>query len=431
MINIRRIVALALALMLCSCALAESFVEWIFGEPAPTPAATDAPVLDWADWDELETATEAPELPELTAPPTSGIPASSLEDDGMLRVWLKSLDAPQALHLTLSGSYAVEGDRGFRFDKDARVTLTWEENEIWLSVDGLTLDMGPALTLTRHLDGWGEAGGILIDEAEKPNLYCGDLSVAAGSAGMKVVLGIHVEDYLKGVVAYEMSDSFPLEALKAQAVAARTYAMKRKWAAGKRDYDLVDTTADQVFKGYDPEYTNVSDAVDDTRGLVGVYGGGFASCYYSASNGGQTALAGQLLGDAAADGYLDMRDDPYDLENPRSLENDLTVTARCEGSPELKDMLVAALKPVMEAEGFKEDQWEFDAIEAIEPVDPRFEGSRLYDGLAFDLRLRVEFVGLPEEAELTVFDPAQLDENGQPLKLEPEEDGSFLLLPGK
>ena len=153
----------------------------------------------------------------------------------------------------------------------------------------------------------GEENGLYIDESEKDTLYCGDLTVSTEGDGLRAVLKIQVEDYLYGVVAYEMSDSFPIEALKAQAVAARTYALQRKWQSAGRDYDLVDTTADQVFKGYDPEYQNVIEAVDATRGVVGLYDGAFAVCYYTASNGGQTALPSQLWGGVGDDGYLDDR----------------------------------------------------------------------------------------------------------------------------
>jgi len=119
-------------------------------------------------------------------------------------------------------------------------------------------------------------------------------------------------------VGYEMNNSWPIEALKAQAVAARTYAMQRKANSGDRDYDVVDTTDDQVFKGFDERHANVHQAVRETAGVVGIWKGEFASCYYTASNGGETALPVDVWGTAGDYGYLDSRSDPYDLENPSS-----------------------------------------------------------------------------------------------------------------
>ena len=312
---------------------------------------------------------------------------SALEDDGMLRVYLKSLNDPQQLHITLAGSYAVEGDAGFYFDRDARLTLSASEGSVYMAVGGLTINMGRSLTLTRHRAEDGAENGIRIDESEKDALFCGDLRISADGNSLKPVLTLHIEDYLYGVVAYEMSDSFPIEALKAQAVAARTYALQRKWSAGKKDYDVVDTTADQVYKGYIGDYVNVIEAVDATRGVVGVYDGGFATCYYTASNGGQTALASQIWGGTGSDGYLAMTADPYDLENPSSLSNAITVSDQCEGSAKLRAMLMDALAERMRADGWQDGQWTFEAIEAIEPANPRFEGSLMCDHLAFTVRV--------------------------------------------
>ena len=371
---IKRLFALVLAAaLLAGSAGAESFLDWIFEKPEQT---TPEPL-----WD----TTLAPEVT---------FPDCALEDDGLLRVLLRSMSTPGEMHLTLLGKYAVEGDRGFRFERGTELTLYIEDGELWMTDGRMTIDMGLSMTLTRHAAMDGE-DGMLIRESEKPNLYLGDLSVQVTPSGLRPVLTIQMEDYLKGVVAYEMSDSFPMEALKAQAVAARTYALQRKRREDKRDYDVSDTTADQVFKGWDPEYENVIAAVDATRGLVGIYDGAPATCYYTASNGGQTALPGQLWGLTENDAYLSMRDDPYDLENPRSMVSDLTFTAECGGSLKLKQMLTDALSEVMAKEGYADDAWAFDAIAAIEPVNPRFEGSRMFDGLAFDLRVRVAESALP------------------------------------
>ena len=393
---IRKTLALATAVLMLASAAAQSMIEWNTPAPTPTEAIFDnMPTLPPASVLRVgnSQATDAPEATvasEATFAPTPAlIPDAGIEDDGLLRVELRSLGQPALLRLTLSGSYAVEADPGFRFASGTQVTLAAAQDRVWLSVGGLTIDMGKSLTLTRHRAAEGVENGIRIAESEKNALYCGNLSVTARGSGLRCVLALPVEDYLYGVVAYEMSDSFPLEALKAQAVAARTYAMRRKAKAGARDYDVVDTTADQVFKGFDPEYGKVLRAVDETRGVVGLTNGGFATCYYTASNGGQTALPSQIWGGSADDGYLAMVDDPYDLENPRSLQNALTVTPSCEGSASLKAMLEAALGEVMAREGIGDGQWAFDSIAAVRPVNPRFEGSRMCDGLEFELRARL------------------------------------------
>ena len=397
-----RLFDIMLAVMLALAVGASAAAESLAAGAKPTVQASakpeaqgspfgDMPTLPPADLllgnDGPEDESSTPVAAEAASTP-SPIADAEIEDDGMLRVELRSLGQPALLHLTLCGSYAVEADPGFRFASGTEAVLSAAQDEVWLSVGGLTIDMGKSLTLTRHRAPEAGENGIRIRESEKDALYCGDLSVTARGSGLYCVLRLAVEDYLYGVVAHEMSDSFPLEALKAQAVAARTYAMQRKHRAGQRAYDVTDTTADQVFKGYDPEYAKVIQAVDDTRGVVGLYEGGFATCYYTASNGGQTALPEQIWGGKGGD-YLAMTDDPYDLENPRSLQNTLTVSPNCEGSAALKAMLEAALGDAMAKAGVGEGAWQFDSIAAVRPVNPRFEGSRMCDGLEFDLRARL------------------------------------------
>ena len=379
---------LALALLLAQGAPARAagLFDWLFGGGEEAVEAAAEVTLPPAEVLQLVTPEPDPTpnpIPEATPAP---IPDAAIEDDGMLRVELRSLDYPAQLHLTLAGVYAVEGDPGFRFDRDTRVALSAAGDNVYLAVGGLTLNMGASVTLTRHLAGDGAENGLYIDESEKEALYCGDLTVSvAAENALRSVLRIQVEDYLYGVVGYEMNDAFPLEALKAQAVAARTYALKRKSVSTGRDYDVADTTADQVYKGYIADYANVVRAVDETRGVVGLYDGDFASCYFTASNGGQTALASHAFDRPEDDAYLAMKDDPYDLENPLSLQNELTVTERCEGSEALRDMLVAALGTALGEKGYGESEWSFESIASIEPVNPRFEGSRMYDGLKFGL----------------------------------------------
>ena len=327
-----------------------------------------------------------------------GIEESAIEDDGLLRVYLKSLSDPANLTLTLAGVYTVEHDAGFRFDRGTQVVLSDGGDTIYLSVGGLTLDMGDSLTLTRQASD-AEENGIYIAESGRENLYAGDLTVSLNEGGgLRPVLTIRIEDYLCGVVAYEMSDSWPLEALKAQAVAARTYAMQRKWNAGDRDYDLVDTTADQVFKGLDPSYSNVLQAVVETEGVVGTYNGGFATCYYTASNGGTVALPSDVWSGSGDYGYLERRDDPYDLANPYSMVNSVHISRHADGSPRLKAMLLDAANAALADTGYEDIR--IEEILSVTPVEEKSEGSRMYTKLRFSLKLsRSEMVYMAAEGD--------------------------------
>ena len=319
-------------------------------------------------------------LAALPALSEAGIRESDIVDDGVIRVYLVSLSAPKSLTLTLDGLYTIEHDAGFRFARGTQLTLWDGGDDIWMDVGGLSLNMGPALTLTRQSDG-EETNGLRIAETGRSTLYAGDLSVSReDNGGLRAVLAINMEDYLCGVIAYEMSDSWPVEALKAQAVAARTYAMRSKWNAGNRDYDLVDTTGDQVFRGYNPEYQNVAEAVRATEGIVGTYNGAFATCYYTASNGGETALPSDVWNDDGDYGYLARTADPYDLENSNSMVAQASFTFGAIDQPALREMLQAGLEEVSGINGI-----EFDMIQNLELAEPVAEGNIVCRKLRFTL----------------------------------------------
>lgn len=313
--------------------------------------------------------------------------------DGTLRVWLQSLGSDlQALGMTLDGAYAVDGDRGFQFEPGTEIALGLEDGSIVLQVGGAAIDMGGGFTLTRHLSPDGTAGGVYIHESEKDTLYCGDLTFSASGGRLRVILTIQIKDYLYGVVPYEMSDTFPLEALKAQAVAARTYAMQRKARNADQDYDVTDTADDQVFKGLDARYTLPIQAVDETRGMVGMYNGEYAECFYCASNGGQTALATDVWGEGDF-GYLQMRDDPYDLENPESIvRTALVPRSAAEMDLELYGLLLEALAQSLQASGelASGEAVGFSQVLAVEAAEPIYGGeSRQYGTLRFTLQATV------------------------------------------
>lgn len=118
--------------------------------------------------------------------------------------------------------------------------------------------------------------------------YRGLLSFAINSTVMTAVNTIDLEQYLYGVVPSEMPQSYEAEALKAQAVAARTYAMTKLAAHTASGYQLCDTTNCQVYKGYSGEAVPTTKAIDQTEGHVATYAGKPIQAVFSASTGGYT-----------------------------------------------------------------------------------------------------------------------------------------------
>lgn len=229
----------------------------------------------------------------------------------VIRVKLTNLKVESRLHIAVFGSYLVDGQLSFQ--RGSNVEAALQNGRIWLYHEGLSYQGGKEVRFERHQTGEHEENGLRLQHGL--NLYEGDLVLTVRDSRIEPVLAIGTEDYLKGVVPYEMNDSFPLEALKAQAVAARTYALNSLQANAA--FDVVDNTNDQVFKGYDAANRNAIAAIRETEGLCGVYEGALATCYYTASNGGRTATRGQAWGKTDV-AYLQAKEDPYDLENPES-----------------------------------------------------------------------------------------------------------------
>lgn len=122
--------------------------------------------------------------------------------------------------------------------------------------------------------------------------------------GTRTVNAVAMDDYLKGVVPREMPASWPREALRAQVVAARTFAVHQRQARLRQPWELCDTIMCQVYGGYDAEAAATNEAIRLTPGYYLTYGDKPAYTQFSASSGGHTADGGQP--------YLPAKPDPYD-----------------------------------------------------------------------------------------------------------------------
>ena len=128
----------------------------------------------------------------------------------------------------------------------------------------------------------------------KRKWYRGHFKVINDGLGLTVINDIPIEKYLRGVVPSEMPSSWEHEAHKAQAIAARSYAIANRGKRAKYGYDLKDTPEDQAYGGASAAKQNTNDAVSETEGIVLVCQGKIVPAYYSASAGGKTRTGGQV-----------------------------------------------------------------------------------------------------------------------------------------
>ncbi|MBE5804264.1 MAG: SpoIID/LytB domain-containing protein [Clostridiales bacterium] len=300
-----------------------------------------------------------------------------------IRVLLQRLNLTDRADLTLDGVYTVSAGKGasMAFPKGSEVTVQIRAGELYLFYEGMSMNAGKQLLFTRNASDASESEGIRF--AQGGNFYPGDLRLTIESGQLRPVMTLSVEDYLMGVVPYEMSNAFPLEALKAQAVCARTYALSH--VDESADHDVVDTTNDQVFKGVDLRDTNAIRAIRETAGLVGMYKGKLAHCYYSASNGGQTELVQNVWSGRGDWDYYAMVDDPFDLENPESIVRKAKLNKDASNLPQDFSVVVASyMTDQLLKQGFEPlpRAFRIDSITGVELGGGKFaEPSRMVDEL--------------------------------------------------
>ena len=138
-----------------------------------------------------------------------------------------------------------------------------------------------------------------------------------GGGNLTIVNMVQLDDYVKGVVPHEMSDSWPLEALKAQAVCARTYALNLMEGSkhNQSHFDICNESCCQVYLGTQSAGSNTDRAVDETAGVVATYEGEYIEAVYCSSNGGASVDSSVAWGgDQENYPYLIGVEDPYEAK---------------------------------------------------------------------------------------------------------------------
>lgn len=354
------------------------------------------------------------------------LPAASFaadKDPGDVRVLLRRLNLTDRADLTLTGYYLVRSASGAEllFGDKASVTVRLTGGKLILSSGSAAADLGASCTFIRQ-DSGDTVPGIRFNL--QAGFYPGDLTLSIADGKIQPVLTLPLESYLEGVVPYEMGDSFPEEALKAQAVCARTYALSRM--DPKAAWDVVDTTNDQVFRGIPDNSPKSSAAVADTAGLVLTCDGKLITAWYSASNGGQTELPSNIWkGDVPR--CFAMKDDPWDAANPEATVRTCTLNRNgTELAPAfLKLLRQAALdNPLLRDSVPAEEDFRLQRLVSLELITPRYAApSRLMTQLRVSYEL-IPVRNTPSDPESTnsVEKPADPENTATPDSADDEEE---------
>ena len=171
----------------------------------------------------------------------------------------------------------------------------------------LTRDFAAAVTFTPSR---GALSVLTTTDLGKTGPYRGVIRVVRSGGSLQMIDKLPLESYLRGVVPHEVSATWPQEALKAQACAARAYALRS--LKPTNTFDVYCDVRSQAYAGVDSEDARTDAAVRATAGVVPAYGGSPISAYYYSCSGGHTENIEDGWPGAAAVPYLKGVDDPYD-----------------------------------------------------------------------------------------------------------------------
>jgi stage II sporulation protein D len=205
--------------------------------------------------------------------------------------------------LNIEGSYFLTNDPSVTFQ--GGYVLEIKNDEFVLTQGDSEQVMGKSFTLQPTQ--YGRSNTIAISNRK----YLGKMEFGISNGHIVPINTVALEDYLKGVVHREMPASWSLEALKAQAIAARTYVV------GQGIGNIItDTQKHQVYGGYDwnsSSYDRAVKAVDETNGQFLTFNGNIVGAFYSSSNGGRIESATNAWNsDPVRFGYLQAKLDPFD-----------------------------------------------------------------------------------------------------------------------
>ncbi len=272
------------------------------------------------------------------------------------------------ISITPSGTYTTE-DGKITLNNTTTYTLKLEQTKLKLFKGSTAILESGSFTLTpSNPDDY-----LMINDRKYKGSFEFIIETTNGSSYIRPINTIGMEEYLKGVVPSEMPASWNIEALKAQAIAARTYS----WNYGGKT--ITDTISHQVYGGLSGSHPNSDKAVEATTGQVLKYNNKLIDAVYSASNGGLMESAKNVWGNdfaylkSAADSYdtsytwsfdvqkiqIDM--EGKDLENPDTWWNNVS---------EKDSAIVSNLKTWLKNNGYKDKDIKIVFVPSLSFTNP-------------------------------------------------------------
>lgn len=227
-----------------------------------------------------------------------------------------SVGETTSVRLDLCGAYYVAENMRAVVGSESSpraAAVTVEDGKITLSSGGSTVYRGSEITLMRV--NYNESAGwlqLFCSGNANERKYLGNLVFRINDDGtLRVINNIPTAHYLYGIVPYEMSESCPIESLKCQAVASKTYAFG--FTMPGDDYDITDSFNYQGYRGYKPGYEKCMRACLETTGVILSVDNEIPLAFYGATNGGETALPSHLFGYDSLDPLYEIRLDDIDF----------------------------------------------------------------------------------------------------------------------
>ena len=240
----------------------------------------------------LPETAQSPRRVRIAADPPNVTP---LTEEGLIQVRIALAEERSLIPVKTGGNWTLRGNWSPGSASAAAVLSGGKPEQLWIRAqengriaaedrEGRVLFSAPGPLTLSYAE--GESSSTIVAAAPVNRSYRGSLEFRSAAPGLTLINILNIEEYLYGVVPSEVPYFWPAEALKAQAVAARSYTLAYLGANAEKGFDLYGSVRSAAYRGIGVEREETTAAVDATRGIYLKAGGRPLRAYYSANHGG-------------------------------------------------------------------------------------------------------------------------------------------------